>query len=162
MKLKVFTTQRQIREWLKEKDNQFLDKFITLGEFLEKVVVVDGVKFIDKDLRKTYLFEAIKSVEVEKLGIDREFINFFDDSDFIFGFFNELFLERADIDDVMLKDIYLDYEEHLLILKEIFKNYKELLSKDGYIDKFLIEDFRINEGLLEGVEEIEIRLDGYL
>ncbi|MEO1958231.1 MAG: PD-(D/E)XK nuclease family protein, partial [Nautiliaceae bacterium] len=79
-----------------------------------------------------------------------------------FGFFNELFLERADIDDVMLKDIYLDYEEHLLILKEIRKNYKELLSKDGYIDKFLIEDFRINEGLLEGVEEIEIRLDGYL
>ena len=60
MKLKVFTTQRQIREWLKEKDNQFLDKFITLGEFLEKIVVVDGVKFIDKDLRKTYLFEAKK------------------------------------------------------------------------------------------------------
>jgi len=42
------------------------------------------------------------------------------------------------------------------------KNYKKLLEKDGYIDRFLIEDFRINEGLLNGIDEIELRLDGYL
>jgi len=63
---------------------------------------------------------------------------------------------------VILSDVYLDYEEHLTILKEILKNYKSLLKKDGYVDKFLIEDYRINEGLLEGIEKIEIRLDGYL
>ena len=162
MNLKIFTTQRQIRKWLEDKDNQFLDKFMTLGEFLEKIVVVEGVKFVDKDFRKKYLYDAIKNTEVEKLGISREFLNFFEDSDFIFSFFNELFLEGVDIDKVIISDIYQDYEEHLLILKEILKNYKELLEKDGYIDKFLIEDFRINEGLLEGIEKIEIRLDGYL
>ncbi len=162
MNLKIFTTSRQIRKWLEDKDNQFLDKYTTLGDFLGKIIVVDGKKFIDNDLRKKYLFEAIKNVDVEKLGISREFINFFEDSDFIFSFFNELFLERVDIDKVLISDVYLDYEEHLLILKEILKNYKALLEKDGYVDKFLIEDYRINEGLLEGIEKIEMRLDGYL
>ena len=90
MKLKIFTTSRQIREWLKDKDNQFLDKHYTLGEFLKKIVVVDGKKFIDEDLRKKYLYEAIKNVDVHKLGIDKEFINFFEDSDFIISFFKTL------------------------------------------------------------------------
>ena len=49
-----------------------------------------------------------------------------------------------------------DVDINLDILKEILKNYEELLEKDGYIDRFLIEDFRINEGLLEGIDEIEI------
>ncbi|WP_024787079.1 MULTISPECIES: PD-(D/E)XK nuclease family protein [unclassified Lebetimonas] len=162
MNLKIFTTSRQIRKWLEDKDNQFLDKFYTLGEFLGKIVVVEGRKFIDEDLRKKYLFEAIKNVDIEKLGISREFINFFDDSSFIFSFFNELFLEDVDIDNVILSDVYLDYAEHLEILKEIRKNYKNLIEKDGYTDKFLIEDFRINKGLLEGIDKIEMVLDGYL
>jgi len=162
MNLKIFTTSRQIRKWLEDKDNQLLDKYTTLGEFLEKIIVVDGKKFIDKDLRKKYLFEAIKNVDVEKLGISREFINFFEDSDFIFSFFNELFLERVDIDKVIMSDVYLDYEEHLTILKEILKNYKDLLEKDGYVDKFLIDEYRINEGLLKDIDKIEMRLDGYL
>ena len=60
MKLKIFTTSRQIREWLKDKDNQFLDKHYTLGEFLKKIIIVDNKKFIDEDLRKKYLFSAVK------------------------------------------------------------------------------------------------------
>jgi len=162
MKLRVFTTSRQIRKWLEDKNNQFLDKHLTIGDFFEKIIVVDNFKFIDKDLRKKYLFEAIKNVDVEKLGISREFINFFSDSDFIFSFFNELFIEKVNIDNVILNDIYQDYEEHLLILKEILKNYKTLLLKDGYIDRFLIKDYKINEGLLSDIEEIYIKLDGYL
>jgi len=162
MTLKIFTTSRQIRKWLEDKDNQFLDKFYTLGEFLDKIIIVDGKKFIDEDLRKKYLFEAIKNIDIEKLGISREFINFFNDSNFIFSFFNELFLEDVDIDKVILSDVYLDYAEHLEILKEIRKNYEKLLDNDGYIDKFLIKDFRINEGLLEDIEKIEMILDGYL
>lgn len=162
MNFKIFTTSRQIRKWLEDKDNEFLDKFYTLGEFLGKIVVVDGKKFIDEDLRKKYLFEAVKNVDIEKLGIDRNFVNFFSDSSFIFSFFNELFLEDVDIDKVILSDVYLDYEQHLAILKEIKSNYEKLLEKDGYIDKFLIKDFRINEGLLEGIDKIEMVLDGYL
>ena len=162
MNLKIFTTSRQVRKWLEDKNNQFLDKYYTLGEFLGKIIIVDDKKFVDNDFRKKYLFEAIKNVDVEKLGISREFINFFEDSDFIFSFFNELFLEKVDINKVIMNDVYLDFEEHLLILKEILKNYEKLLEKDGYIDKFLIKDYRINSGLLDGIDKIELILDGYL
>jgi len=162
MKLKIFTTSRQIRKWLEDKENQFLDKFYTLGEFLDKIIIVDNKKFIDETLRKKYLFKAIENVDVEKLGISKDFIGFFDDSNFIFSFFNELFLEDVEIDNVIMNDVYLDYVEHLGILKEIKKNYKNLIEADGYIDKFLIEEFRINEVLLEGIEKIELILDGYL
>ena len=162
MTLKIFTTSRQIRRWLEGIDNSFLDKHYTIGEFLKKIVVVDNKKFIDEDLRKKYLFEAVKNVDLKKLGISDNFVDFFYDSDFIFSFFNEMFLERANIDNIILNDVYLDYEAHLAILKEILNNYKALLEKDGYIDKFLIEDFRINKGLLEGISEIELKLDGYL
>lgn len=162
MNLKIFTTSRQIRRWLEGIDNSFLDKHYTIGEFLKKIVVVDNKKFIDEDLRKKYLFEAVKNVDLKKLGISDNFADFFYDSDFIFSFFNEMFLERANIDNVILNDVYLDYEIHLNILKEILNNYKALLEKDGYIDRFLIEDFRINKGLLEGIKEIELKLDGYL
>ena len=139
MKLKVFTTLREIRSWLTTKENEILDKFYSLAEFFEKIIIVDNKKFIDKDVRKKYLFEAIKQVDVNKLGISRKFVDFFSDSEFIFSFFNELFLEQVDIDEVILKDIYLDYEEHLAILKEIRVNYEKLLEKDGYIDRFLIK-----------------------
>ncbi|NPA12220.1 MAG: hypothetical protein GXO62_08250 [Epsilonproteobacteria bacterium] len=162
MNLKIFTTSRQIRKWLENKNDMFLDKYMTLGEFLEKIVIVEGAKFIDRDLRKKYLFEAIKNVDVQKLGISREFVDFFADSDFIFSFFNEVYLEGADIDDVMQKDIYQDFEEHLSILKDIFENYKNLLEKNGYIDRFLINEYKINTGLLDGIDRIELRLDGYL
>ena len=162
MKIKIFTTSRQIRKWLEEKDNEFLDKFYTLGEFLERIVIVDNKTFIDKDLRKKYLFEAVKNVDCEKLGISREFIRFFDDSEFVFSFFNELFLERVDLNKVISNDVYLDYQEHLEILREIKNEYKNLLANEGYIDKFLIEEYRLNEGLLDGIEKIELKLDGYL
>jgi len=162
MNIKIFTTTREIRKWLENKNNQFLDKFYTIGEFLEKIIVVEKKVFIDNYLRKKYLFEAIKNIEIEKLGISRDFLNFFYDSDFIFSFFNELFLEEVEIDKIILNDIYLDYEEHLVILKEIKNSYENLLKKDGYLDKFLIKEFKINEGLLKNVEKIEIFLDGYL
>ena len=162
MNLKIFTTSRQIRKWLETKNDEVLDKHYSLGEFLNKIIVVDGFKIIDNDLRKKYLFEAIQNINVEKLGISREFINFFEDSDFIFSVFSELFLEKVDIDSVLNSDVYVEYEEHLTILKEILFNYENLLLKDNYIDKFLIKDYRINKGLLEGIEKIELVLDGYL
>jgi RecB family exonuclease len=162
VKLKLFSTQRQIREWLKDRDNSILDKHFTIGEFLGNIVVVEGKKFIDGDLRKIYLFEAIKNIDVEKLGVGKRFLTFFEDSEFIFGFLKELFIEKVDIDNVIMSDTYIEYEEHLNIIKQIKDNYSSILAQDGYIDTFLIDKYSINSGLLEGIEEIEIYLDGYL
>jgi CRISPR/Cas system-associated exonuclease Cas4 (RecB family) len=162
VKLKLFSTQRQIREWLKDKNNTILDKHQTIGEFLNNIIVVKDKKFIDEDIRKIYLFKAIQESDISKLGFKKEFLSFAKDSEFIFSFFKELFLERVDVDDVIMSDTYIEYEEHLNLLKEIKKNYYERLAQDGYTDVFLIEEYEINEKLLEGIEEIEIHLDGYL
>jgi ATP-dependent helicase/nuclease subunit B len=162
MKLKLFSTERQIREWLNNKDNTILDKHLTIGEFLNNIIVVKNRKFIDKDIRKIYLFKAIEKLDIEKLGFKKEFLSFAKNSEFIFSFFKELFLERVDIDDVIISDTYIEYEEHLKLLKEIKNNYEKLLEEDGYIDEFLINEYEINEKLLEGIKEIEINLDGYL
>ncbi len=162
MKLKLFSTERQIRNWLQDKNNTILDKHQTIGEFLNNIIVVKDKKFIDKDIRKIYLFKAIQELDISKLGFKKEFLSFANDSEFIFSFFKELFLERVDIDDVIMSDTYIEYEEHLNLLKEIKNNYSKLLFKEGYTDDFLIEEYEINEKLLEGIEEIEIHLDGYL
>ena len=162
MKLKLFSTQRQIRNWLKDRNNIILDKHQTIGEFLSNIIVVKNRKFIDKDIRKIYLFKAIASLDISKLGFKKEFLSFVNDSEFIFSFFKELFLERVDIDKVIMSDTYIEYEEHLNLLKEIKRSYSKLLAENSYIDDFLIENYEINEKLLEGIEDIEIHLDGYL
>ena len=162
MKLKLFSTQRQIRKYLEELDNTILDKYKTIGEFLGEIIVIKDKKFIDNDLRKFYLFKAIENIDISKLGFRKEFLSFFKDSEFIFGFLREIFIEKVEIDDIIVSDIYVEYEEHLNIIKTIKNEYKKLLKENGYIDTFLIEDFYINEKLLENIDEIEIYLDGYL
>ena len=162
MKLKLFSTQRQIREWLKDKNNTLLDKHQTIGDFLKNIIIVKNKKFIDNDIRKIYLFKAIENIDISKLGFNKEFLSFAKNSEFIFSFFKELFIEKVGIDEVIISDTYIEYEEHLKLLKEIKNNYSKLLEKDGYIDEFLIEEFEINEKLLDKIDEIEINLDGYL
>ena len=162
MNLILFSTRRQIREYLKNFNNTILDKTKTIGEFLKSIVVVKDKTLIDEDLRKIYFFEAVKHIDISKLGFNKEFLSIAKNSEFIFSFLNELFLERVDIDDVIMNDVYVEFEEHLNLIKHIRDEYKKLLEKDGFYDWFLIEDYEINEGLLENIDKIEINLDGYL
>ena len=162
MKLKLFSTKRQIRKYLSEFDNSILDKYSTIGEFFQNMIVVPQKKMIDKEFRKIYLFKAIQEIDISKLGFKKEFLSFAKNSEFIFGFLRELFLEKVDIDNVVLADTYLEFEEHLEIIKKTKQKYKELLEKDGYTDNFLIDEYGINSKLLDGIDKIEIFLDGYL
>ncbi|WP_457563206.1 PD-(D/E)XK nuclease family protein [Caminibacter pacificus] len=162
MILKVLTTKRQIREYIKSFDNQFIPKVVSIGEFLQKAIVVDGKKFIDEDLKRIYLYEAVKNLDIEKLGLNKNFLDFFKNSDLIFGFLNEVYLERVNLDEIDLADTYQEYSEHIALLKEIYVNYKKLLDSEGFVDKITIEDFRINEGFFENIEKIELEVLGYL
>ena len=162
MQLLVFSTHRQIRNYLSKFNNTILDKYTTIGEFLNNIVVVKDKKFIDNDIRKIYLFKAIENIDISKLGFRKEFLSFSKDSEFVFSFLKEIFIERVELDEIIMADTYIEYEEHLKLIKEIKNNYKKLLDENGYIDTFLIEEYQINKGLLDGVDEIEIFLDGYL
>jgi len=162
MKLLVFSTHRQRRNYLSQFNNTILDKYTTIEEFFKNIIVIKDKKFIDNDIRKIYLFKAIENIDISKLGFQKEFLSFSKDSNFIFSFLKEIFIERVGLDEIIMADTYIEYEEHLNLIKEIKENYKKLLDKEGYIDTFLIDEYEINKGLLEGIDEIEIFLDGYL
>jgi ATP-dependent helicase/nuclease subunit B len=160
--LRIFSTNREIREFTSKLDNQVIDNITSIGEFLKKIVVVPNKTFIDSENRIIYLFKAIENLDISKLGFKKEFLSFAKNSEFIFKFFEELFVERVDISSLKEFDTYQDYEIHLEILEHIFFNYKELLEKNGLVDKIIIEDYRLNENYLKSVGDIEFKIDGYL
>jgi len=162
MTLKVFSTKREIREYVKRHNNTFLPKLITIGEFLDKSIVVRGMSLIDADLKKIYLYKALEKVNIEQLGLKRDFLNFFKNSEFVFSFFNEIFLEKRNIEDIELADTYLEYSNHLEVLKNLYLEYKNLLKKDLLYDKTTIEEYEINRKYFENIKKVEIYLSGYL
>ena len=145
MKLKVFSTKREIREFIKTQDNTFLPKLTTIGEFLDKCIIVKDSSLIDNDLKKIYLYKALEKIDIEKLGLKRDFLNFFKNSEFVLSFFNEIYLEKRDIQDLELADTYLEYAEHLAVLKDLYYEYKNLLKADKLYDKATIDDYEINK-----------------
>ncbi|WP_456479614.1 PD-(D/E)XK nuclease family protein [Nautilia sp.] len=162
MIFKVFSTKREIREFIKSKEDVFLPKLITIGEFLDRCMVVKNASLISGDLKKIYLYRALENIDVQKLGIKKDFLDFFKNSEFIFSFFNEIYLEKRKIEEIETADTYLEYEEHLLILKNLYYSYKELLHENGLYDRITVEEYEINEGFFEGVKKVEINLSGYL
>ncbi|ACM93332.1 conserved hypothetical protein [Nautilia profundicola AmH] len=162
MILKVFSTKREIREFVKNHNNRFLPKLTTIGEFLDKCIIVKNSSLIDNDLKKIYLYKALEKINIEKLGLKKDFLNFFKNSEFVLSFFNEIFLEKRRIEDIELADTYLEYAEHLEVLKNLYYEYKSLLQKDGLYDKTTMDDYEINEKFFKDLSRVEIFLSGYL
>jgi len=162
MKCLVFSTHRQIRDFIAEHDNSLLPKLYTIDEFLKRSVVVPGKVFIDDASRVLYLYRAIETVDISKLGFEKNFLSFVQNSAFIFRFFEELFAEQVTIDAIRSADTYADFEDHLLLLEEIYNRYKSLLEHEGLVDRITIDTFRLGESFLEQFEQIDLFVEGYL
>jgi len=162
MILKVFSTKREIREFINSQNNSFLPKLITIGEFLDKTIVVKGRSLIDSDLKKLFLFKALKKIDVKDLGLKEDFLSFFKNSEFVLSFFNEVYLEKVKIEDIEIADTYLEYAEHLEVLKKLYEEYKSLLSQNGLYDKTTIDEYSVNENFFNEIEKVQIHLSGYL
>ena len=169
LKAIVFSTHRSIREYLSNAPEGLLPKLYTIDEFISKSIVVDGKIFIDKNLRAVYLYRAVESIDIAKLGFSKNFISFISDSDFIFRLFEEMFAEKRDFDELVadvlsnlsLSDIYSDYEEHLDILKRVYIRYSEILESEGLTDRVVMHNFKLNRGFLDQIDKITIHLDGF-
>jgi len=162
MILKVFSTKREIREFVKKSHDGFLPKLCTIGEFFEKSIKVPGFSRVDSDLKKVYLYRAMENVGVSPLGIRKDFLSVFKSSETVFSFFKELFNEKASFEDVLLGDVYGEYEEHVEILKKIYENYASILKKERLFDDITVDEYEINKGFFEGIKRVEIHLQGYL
>ena len=164
-KLVIYPTSRAIRNALQHslQEDGILPKLITIGDFEKKVLLVPGRTFIDDDTRILLLKEASDFSTFKNLHIDREFFAFLKNSKFLFGFFEELAVELVDIDDLKSVDIYASYVEHLEILQTLQAKYKALLAENNYCDKIVLPElYKINDSYLEGIDEIELHLEGYL
>jgi len=139
-----------------------LERCYTLGEFFEKVIYIDSRVKIDGELRKIYLREAIKNIELKKIGFEGNFVSFLSFSDFIFNFFDELFQSKVEIASIKKYDVYAEFDEHLDILEKCYEAYKILLEKEGLYDRCTMDGYKINKIFLGQFDELDIEIDGFL
>ncbi|WP_157278571.1 PD-(D/E)XK nuclease family protein [Aliarcobacter butzleri] len=163
-KLLVFPTSRAIRDYIsKQKSNNTLLPFIlTIDEFLKKSISLSNLKYCEEEHRVLFLNEAIKNIDIKKLGISDNFRKFLKQSDYIYRFFLELASEKVEIEEIQNVDTYDFYLEHLEILKAIKKKYIEILENNSYVDKInLDKHYEINENFLDKFQDIELHFEGY-
>lgn len=164
--LTVLPTSRAIRDYRQnlKSNNQLISKYISIGDFFQRVVLdKKNRKFLDKNLKIIFLKTAIQNIDITQLGFSKDFTTFLKQSEYIFRFFQELANEYINIDDLIQYDTYAIYSDHIDILKQIYKNYTELLEEHHYCDTiFLPEDYEINEDYVEQFHSIKLYLEGYL
>lgn len=163
-KLLVFPTSRAIRDYIsKQKSNNTLLPFIlTIDEFLKKSISLSNLKYCEEEHRVLFLNEAIKNIDIKKLGISDNFTKFLKQSDYIYRFFLELASEKVEIEEIQNVDTYDFYLEHLEILKAIKKKYIEILENNSYVDKInLDKHYEINKNFLDKFQDIELHFEGY-
>ncbi len=162
--LLVFPTSRKVREYINiNKDNNtLLPTILTIDEFFKKSIYFNDKKIIDEDERFLYLSEAVKNIDLNLLGISKTFSQFLKQYDYIYRFFLELSSEGIKIDEISLKDTYEFYSEHLDILKEIYKNYINILEKNSAVDKINTSlHYKINYEYIKQFEYINFFFEGY-
>ncbi len=162
--LHLYSTSRAIRVALEElkKQNQILPKFMSIGDFEQKAVLLKDRVFIDDDTRVILLQYACRFDEFKKLQIPIEFLSFLKNSKFIFSFLDELANEYIDIQKLKEFNTYLEYSEHIEVLKKVQQNYISLLDSYGYVDKMLLPSlFELNENYIKSFDKIYLYLDDY-
>ncbi|MFW2557448.1 PD-(D/E)XK nuclease family protein [Aliarcobacter butzleri] len=135
---------------------------LTIDEFLKKSISLSNLKYCEEEHRVLFLNEAIKNIDIKKLGISDNFTKFLKQSDYIYRFFLELASEKVEIEEIQNVDTYDFYLEHLEILKAIKKKYIEILENNSYIDKINLDKYyEINENFLDKFQDIELHFEGY-
>ncbi|MCR8710720.1 PD-(D/E)XK nuclease family protein [Aliarcobacter butzleri] len=135
---------------------------LTIDEFLKKSTSLSNLKYCEEEHRVLFLNEAIKNIDIKKLGISDNFTKFLKQSDYIYRFFLELASEKVEIEEIQNVDTYDFYLEHLEILKAIKKKYIEILENNSYVDKInLDKHYEINKNFLDKFQDIELHFEGY-
>lgn len=163
-KLLVFPTSRSIRSYIQEyrQTNRLLPMTLSIDEFFKKSILLQNKKLIDEEQRFLFLTEAIKDIDISKLGISNEFTKFLKQNEYIYRFILELSSEGVDLESISSFDTYDFYEEHLEILKLIHKKYLNILDENQCVDKInLTNNYKINNKFLDKLTSIELEFEGY-
>jgi ATP-dependent helicase/nuclease subunit B len=164
--LKVYPTSRAIREVAKsyQDNNIFLPTLMRIDEFEDRAISIDeDIIMVDK-LERILILKSIASKdEFKSLNLNMDIVKFFTRSDAIFGFFEELALEKVGFDQLRVADAYLEFEEHIDILERLKERYKNALLQRGESDRaFIVNEYKTNTNFLLNFDLIEIYIEGYL
>ncbi|MEA3522217.1 MAG: PD-(D/E)XK nuclease family protein [Campylobacterota bacterium] len=163
--LTILPSSRSIRHRILslKNNNAFLDPHITMSEFLNRLLQVQGSISLDSDRRNLLLLEASEFKNFDALKIERNFFTFIQNSHYIFRFLEELSGEQVSIEDIELADTYGDYEEHLGVLNELYKRYAVICKRERLIDSiFLKKEYTLNIDYLQRHDSVLLVLEGYL
>lgn len=159
----VYSTSRAIREAVSQKEEGFLPDYITMGEFLERSLLFENKISPDQDLRLLAMHEACRFDSFSALKIERNFFSFIHHSEYIFRLFEELSAEQVSIESLLSSDIYGEYEEHLQILNEVLRRYRNKVEEYGWKDPiFSKQGFVLNPSYVKKYNRINVHIDGYL
>lgn len=161
----ILPTSRAVRSAIlrDQESDGFLASYITISEFLERVVIVEGYRRMDEDTRTLLLLEACDFKAFNKLNIEKNFFTFIENSRYIFRFFEELSGELVSMDSLSMADTYGDYEEHIEILKELHQRYETLCESKQVLEPiFKSKHYTLNHAYLREQEEILLVIEGYL
>lgn len=166
MKLRIFSSSRQIREYYNHQatHNALLDRAMHISEFLDEVCLSEFHLISPYESLLLMQEACLKSKDLEKkLGISAEFFAFLKNNEYLFSFFKELSLEKKSIEELKNNDYYATYNEHLEILDEVYKNYLALLEKNSFYDALsLPKKYTLNKDFLAEYESIVYDLQGFL
>ena len=161
----VLPTSRAIRSHIlnEQSSDGFLSNYLSIGEFLQRAVRVDAYSATDEDSRTLMMLEAADFKNFSTLNIERNFFTFTQNASYLFRFFEELSGELVDIHNLELADTYGDYEEHIVILQELYVRYKKLCDERQLLDSiYLPQNYQLNIGYLKQLERVEFSVLGYL
>ncbi len=141
----------------------FLPTLMRMDEFEHRAIIVPDKMMVDPIQRIMFLREAADFQAFENLKVDKELIRFFSKSDALFKFFEELAQEGVEFATLAEADAYAEFDAHLAILETLLSRYQKIVDAHGLTDKALIpKSYQLNEGFIQGYEQIEIYLEGYL
>ncbi|EAK0436831.1 hypothetical protein YZ11_05060 [Campylobacter lari] len=166
MKLFVFSSLRALRKYYEKKlqIDTLVDPAMSIAEFMQKLVFSPHFQATHYEclLLMKKACEQTKNLE-QSLKIPSNFFAFLKNNAYLFSFFKELSLEKKDISALKNYDAYVQYDEHLQILEELFKNYLTLLHEQNlYDDISLVLDYEINNDFLKNYDEIIFDFQGFL
>ena len=149
-KLYLFSNTRAIKDFFERNYNaSFLPNAQSIGEFFDSILRVEAKSKIPPFLRYVYLYQAIKEVNPQKFGeFAKNFSQFLVNSDFFFKFYDELCAECVQIESLERLDIYAFYDDHLKVLKHLFKTYQDIIPQNCFFDKYFLENYQITFELL--------------
>lgn len=163
-RLFVFPTSRAIRTFLSDQKNSntLLPFTLTIDEFFKKSIILKNKKYCDEEQRFLFLKEAIKDLDISKLGISDSFTKFLKQNEYIYRFFTELSSEKISINEIKTADTYDYYFEHLEILSKIYDNYVDILDKNDFVDRVTyFKYYELNKNYLDKFSEINLIFEGY-